>query len=72
MVRSAQAHLRTMQWHRRENHEAPHASKMRTGRSCYDLKKLFAASLEARFFVAAEIEGVLAQWGVTRRLATED
>ena len=26
----------------------------------------------ARFFVAAEIEGVLAQWGVTRRLATED
>ena len=26
----------------------------------------------ARFFVAAEIEGTLAQWGVTRRLATED
>jgi hypothetical protein len=26
----------------------------------------------ARFFVAAEIENVLAQWGVTRRLATED
>ena len=26
----------------------------------------------ARFFVAGEIEEMLAQWGVTRRLATED
>jgi hypothetical protein len=26
----------------------------------------------ARFFVAGEIEDVLAQWGVTRRLSTED
>jgi hypothetical protein len=26
----------------------------------------------ARFFVAAEIEAVLSQWGVTRRLSTDD